>query len=254
LKEYPVNSDRGGHYILKTHEDASKQAQRLLRQLAVPTPYLVGNINAYSCEVEGGLVLFDTGPATDKALNYLKNNVDLDRLQYVFITHWHPEHCGLAAFLEKRTGATIIVSMYEASRLEKIEDQFNYLRGLFAGLGFPEEEGEQLVGSLRQLHEGIPSPDNIACLEESEELLETLGIEYFYCPFHSARDVIYLVGNNAVTGDIVLQETYSSPCIEPDPLNSSGKIFNNYRAFCTAISQLKKLINCYRATESLLNQ
>jgi hydroxyacylglutathione hydrolase len=212
-----------------------------MRQLAVPTPYLVGDIKVYSCVIKGQLILFDTGPVTDKALRFLEQNVDLDRLQYVFITHWHPEHCGLAALLEKRTGAKIIVSRHEVNRLKQLEEQLNNLRILLGQLGFPADDLELLAGNLRVLYEGIPTPDNLVSLEESEGLLESLGIEYFYCPFHSARDVIYLVGDYAVSGDIVLNKTYSSPSIEPDPMGSTVKIFNNYRAFCTAISQLKKI-------------
>jgi len=213
----------------------------MMRQLAVPTPYLIGDIKVYAYETKGKLILFDSGPATEDALRYLQKNVDLGQLQYVFITHWHPEHCGLAATLEKTTGAKIVVSKHEAYRFQNSRDQFNHLSLHLAELGFPEYEVGELVGYMQGFYQEIPIPDNVVCLEEADRILESLGINFFYCPFHSARDVIYMVEDYAVTGDIVLKETYSSPCIEPDPKGVSGKIFNNYQAFCAAIAQLKKI-------------
>lgn len=209
-----------------------------MRQLAVPTPYVIGDIKVYSCELNGELILFDTGPMTADALSYLEKRVNLDRLKYVFITHWHPEHCGLAALLEERTPAEIVLSKHEAYRLKGIKNYFKQLALLLACLGFPGNEIERLVNHLRVLNEGIPMPDNVVLLEESEGLLDALGIQYFYCPFHSARDVVYLVGNYALSGDIVLKDIYSSPCIEPDPVSPSER-FDNYYALCAAISQLK---------------
>jgi hypothetical protein len=62
--------------FLKAWEDTAKPINLIMRQLAVPTPYLIGDIKVYSCEIKGKLILFDTGPVTDKALRYLEKNVD----------------------------------------------------------------------------------------------------------------------------------------------------------------------------------
>jgi hydroxyacylglutathione hydrolase len=212
-----------------------------MRQLFVPTPYVVGDVRVYSFELNGELILFDTGPMTDEALKYLQGEIDFDRLKYVFITHWHPEHCGLAALLEKRTSAEIIISQYEAYRLQYPEQHLNQLGNLFAQLGFPAGEVERLVKNLRTLIGEIETPEKFRLIEESQGLFDTLGLEYFYCPWHSGSDVIYLAGNYAISGDTVLKAIYSSPSIEVDPHVSSGVRFSNYNALCAAISQLKEI-------------
>jgi len=78
-------------------------------QHTVHTPYMVGESHFYSTEIDGDLVLFDTGPASSHARAYLKSQIDLRRLKYLFITHGHVDHCGLAAYIAQNSTAEILV-------------------------------------------------------------------------------------------------------------------------------------------------
>jgi len=215
-----------------------------MQQFPVPTPYMVGDVKIYTFEVNGELILFDTGPPTDDARQFLKDNIELDRLNYVFITHWHPEHCGLAAFLQKETSAEIFISKYEAEKLQHPEQYVLQLTNLLPALGFAADEVEQQKGVLRWLQAMAPIPEHYRVLEESQDVLDALGLSYFYSPWHGGCDVIYLMQNYAISGDTVLEGIFSCPCIEVDFEDSSAKRFSNYAALCEAISQLRKIENC----------
>ena len=58
-------------------------------QHTINTPYMVGPVHCYTTEVNGELVLFDTGPPTSSAEHYHTKHIDLASLKYVFITHCH---------------------------------------------------------------------------------------------------------------------------------------------------------------------
>ena len=70
-----------------------------MRQHTIHTPYLIGEVHCYSAEINGELVLFDSGPPTAEALALLVSQIDLSRLKYLFITHCHIDHYGLAAMI-----------------------------------------------------------------------------------------------------------------------------------------------------------
>ncbi len=173
----------------------------------------------------------------------MRDNIDFDRLKHVFITHWHPEHCGLAAFLEKETSAEIYISKYEAEKLSHPERYTLQKSNLLPNLGFATVEVEQQKEFSRWLSSIAPSPENYRVLEESHDVLEALGIKYFYSPWHGGCDVIYLLQNYAISGDTVLNGIFSCPCIEVDLDDPSAGRFSNYAALCEAISELKKIEN-----------
>ena len=212
-----------------------------MQQFSVPAP-MIGEVRVYTFEVNGELILFDTGSFNDEAKEYLCREVDLERLRYVFITHWHPEHAGLAAFLEQRTSAEIIISRADAERLKNITGLHEQITDVFVELGFPLREALVQSGVYRRLFELSPVPDQYRLLEDSQALLSRLGISWFYCPWHSGSDVVYQLQNYAITGDTVLEQIFSCPSIEVKP---GGGRFNNYASLCDAISLLKQIERCH---------
>lgn len=215
-----------------------------MRQFPVPTPYLVGDVKVYTFEIDGQLILFDTGPPTEQAKQFLQQHIDLQRLSYVFITHWHPEHCGLAAFLQRETNAQIVISKYEAERLRRPDRQLRQLETVFSRLGFRDHRLAAQIEHFRGIMSWVEVPASYLVLEESRELLDRLGLSYFYCPWHDGCDVIYQLQGYAITGDVILEGIFSCPCIEVDPVDPNENRFNNYAALCKAISQLKQIEDC----------
>ena len=47
-----------------------------IKQHAVETSYVVGDMHIYSAVVNGAQILFDTGPPTEEGKDFLKKNVD----------------------------------------------------------------------------------------------------------------------------------------------------------------------------------
>ncbi|HKK00531.1 MAG TPA: MBL fold metallo-hydrolase, partial [Desulfuromonadales bacterium] len=169
----------------------------------------------------------------------LRRNLDIDRLDYVFITHTHPDHCGLMEELEQ-AGATVVLSRYDLFDQFSINTGIDSLKNIFSGLGFPQSEIGVLGEILRSFKEKIHLPKRYHVLEEERTLLDELGVDYLACPGHTQSDIVYLVGDQVVTGDSILKGIFQVPLLDVD-YHDPGRRFDNYAAYCRSISKLHGL-------------
>jgi glyoxylase-like metal-dependent hydrolase (beta-lactamase superfamily II) len=209
-----------------------------IKQLTVDTSYVVGKTHIYSAVTNGAHILFDTGPPTEEGIKFLRQNVDLQNLQYVFITHWHPEHSGLADFLATETEAEIILSKSEVKRFSVPISATN---DLFTKIGFPVDKAEKMGALVKKSQKVSPLPQRYRLLEEMVDQLAELEISSLNCPWHSQSDIVYLLGDYAVIGDVALRDVFSAPLLDVDLEFDDGRRFNNYSAFCEAIAKLKAI-------------
>jgi glyoxylase-like metal-dependent hydrolase (beta-lactamase superfamily II) len=89
----------------------ARAAEQGVYQLAIPTPFRVGRVNAYLIE-DDPLTLVDSGPNSAKALDELEQALALRRhrvedIELLVITHQHIDHFGLAGVLARRSGAEV---------------------------------------------------------------------------------------------------------------------------------------------------
>lgn len=213
-----------------------------MRQHTVPTPYMVGETRFYSAEIAGELVLFDTGPDTAQALDYLRRQIDLERLRHVFITHCHVDHYGLADFIAKNTRAEIYIPRKDALKFRHHERRLEHIEELLRGYGFTES----FIRSVRTTvgRKGIfpPVPGRFDIVEEAEAP-RRLGIDWLSCPGHSQSDLVYRVGDWAVTGDILLRDIFQAPLLDIELDTFAGR-FRNYDAYCASLLRLQQLRGC----------
>lgn len=210
-----------------------------MRKHTVNTPYMVGEAHFYSTEIEGELVLFDTGPATPQALAFLKECVDIGRLKYLFITHCHVDHYGLASFIEQNTAAEIFIPRKDAIKLRRHGERLDHIERLLAGCGFDVGFASGLRESFEKNRLFPVVPERYTIVEESDAP-EKLGINWLSCPGHSQSDLVYLCGKHAVTGDILLRNIFQAPLLDVDLETFAGR-FRNYDAYCASLLKLAKL-------------
>src|SRR5580692_5814966 len=82
-----------------------------IHRLAIPTPFMVGRVNAYLIE-DSPLTLVDSGPNSGKALDELEQALaahghTIEEIELLVITHQHIDHFGLASILARRSGAEV---------------------------------------------------------------------------------------------------------------------------------------------------
>ncbi len=91
------------------------ELERGLYRLSLPCPFeAVRHANAYAIDCDDGIMLVDCGPSGDvsceraleNALEQIGRNVaDIRRL---VLTHIHPDHAGLAAWVHRHSGAAVL--------------------------------------------------------------------------------------------------------------------------------------------------
>lgn len=206
-------------------------------QHTLPTPYPVGAVHCYSAEINGELVLFDTGPPTAESMNYLQEHLELDRLRHVIVTHCHIDHYGLAHWLEQETDATIYLPFRDSLKIKRHHERLELIYDLLLNVGFEPHFLDRFRGSMEDGSIFPSLPENYQIIEE--ELPEHLGLEVLPCPGHSQSDLVLANSDWAVTGDVLLQGIFQSPLFDVDLL--TGERFRNYDAYCSSLNQLAEL-------------
>ncbi len=206
-------------------------------QHSINTPYPVGEVHCYSTELGGELTLFDTGPPTEAAKNHLRQHLDLPRLQHIIITHCHIDHYGLAAWLERETGATVYLPYRDSLKIARHTERLDRLVALLGEIGFDDDYLNLFRADMDNDTVFPEFPKRFKIVEK--ELPAELGIAVLPCPGHSQSDLVLTGPDWAVTGDVMLRGIFQSPLLDVDLL--TGRRFGNYAAYCETIVKLATL-------------
>jgi len=206
-------------------------------QHTLDTPYPVGPVHCYSCQLNGDLVLCDTGPPTEEAKNYLRSNLDLDKLRHVVVTHCHIDHYGLAAWLEQETDASLYLPFRDSLKIKHHRKRLDQMIALLAKHGFDRQYLDLFRDDMDNDSVFPEFPKKFDIIEE--DLPAELGISVLACPGHSQSDLVLTSDSWAITGDTLLRGIFQSPLFDVDLL--TGERFGNYRAYCSSLVKLASL-------------
>lgn len=211
-----------------------------MQQHTLKTPYSVGEVHCYSTEVDGKLILFDSGPPTEEAFIELKSQLDLSRLQYIFITHCHIDHYGLVPRICDYSGARVFIPRTEAAKFRHWPEYQNDFVHLLSEFGCSEQTTEY----IRETNERdyLATTCNLKYYEITEysEVATQLGIKYLNCAGHSQSDLVYILGDHAITGDILLRNIFQEPYLDINTSDFSGR-FRSYDSYCNSLQSLIQL-------------
>ncbi len=149
--------------------------------LRMPLPFALDHINLWLLEDSDGWTLVDTGIGNDevKAIwrQLLEGPLAGRPLRRIIVTHFHPDHLGLAGWLSRKTGARVLmsrgeyeqaVSLYQASGGDRnrLQQQF------FSSHGLDEERLQQQVSGSNVYRSRVPElPAGYQCLEDGQQLI-----------------------------------------------------------------------------------
>ena len=96
-------------------------------QFVVPIPFPLRTVNMYALIAEDGWSLIDTGMDTPQAraafyAGLRKAGLSVDRLRTIVLSHYHPDHIGLAAELQQQSGALVYMHKLDATALQHMID------------------------------------------------------------------------------------------------------------------------------------
>jgi glyoxylase-like metal-dependent hydrolase (beta-lactamase superfamily II) len=129
--------------------------------LCMPLPFALNHINLWLLADGDGYAAVDTGFAQDPIKDAWKSALTGRRLTRVIVTHCHPDHLGLAAWLEQETGAGLWIAQgeYLAAHM-MVEEVAGYrisaMVEFFRQHGLDQERVDGLVQRGNGYKRGVP--------------------------------------------------------------------------------------------------
>jgi glyoxylase-like metal-dependent hydrolase (beta-lactamase superfamily II) len=122
-------------------------------RITLPMPFRLRHVHIHLLVHNGKVALFDRGinipesfRVIDEALATLgKTTGDIDQ---VFLTHFHPDHCGIAGEIQKRSGAVVRLSAMDERHLQnnnRLEDLVERTRDFCLRQGLPQKALDTLI-------------------------------------------------------------------------------------------------------------
>jgi len=239
----------------QVREEAEREALALaadagIHRLAVPTPFMVGRVNAYLIE-DSPLTLVDSGPNSAKALDELEQALAerghaVEDIELLVITHQHMDHFGLASILARRSGAEVAALESLAPFLAgyahqtDLEDQF--AQRLMLRHGLPPE----IVTALRAVSASFrawgAAVEVTRPLADGAELeLRDRTLRVLHRPGHSPSDTVFLDESRSIllAADHLIAHISSNPLLAR-PLDADEDAGPRPRALLTYMDSLEK--------------
>jgi glyoxylase-like metal-dependent hydrolase (beta-lactamase superfamily II) len=200
----------------------------------------VGSVNAWLLLGEP-LTLIDTGPRDDGALSALEDGlrhqgVRLEDIRLVLATHHHLDHVGLAATIQRRSGATVAVLGRVADYAERyaaeVERDRAFAHALMAHHGVPEQvvaDNEDFWDYVRSTSEDFRTDLRLADGEHIQAGGRSLRV--VARPGHSTTDTLFVDDRDGVAfgGDHLLSRISSNTEINPPDRAQDGRARSRVR-------------------------
>ncbi|MGE5404305.1 MAG: MBL fold metallo-hydrolase [Candidatus Saccharibacteria bacterium] len=144
-------------------ENKTKQTADAFIQVTIPNYFPTGDTHCYLVPGIRGWSLIDAGVNTDLAKETWVRELDKIGIRFqditsIYLSHNHPDHCGLAGWFQQQSGAQVFMSSPDI--------------GTLAIYGLPVDEQYKLVNSSMGLH-GIPQ-DFLKLQVQDIQMLEQL--------------------------------------------------------------------------------
>jgi glyoxylase-like metal-dependent hydrolase (beta-lactamase superfamily II) len=208
-------------------------------EIPLPLPH-VGSVNTWLLLGEP-LTLVDTGPRDDAALSTLEDGLRragtrLEDIELVLATHHHLDHVGLAATIQRRSGAVVAVldrgADYARGYADVLEEDRGFAHRLMSHHGVPDQvvaDNEPFWEYLRSAWEGFAADVRLADGDRIQAGGRTLRV--VARPGHSTTDTLFVDDRDglAFTGDHLLSTISSNTEILPADRADDGRARSRLR-------------------------
>ncbi|MDL5361570.1 MBL fold metallo-hydrolase [Halalkalicoccus sp. NIPERK01] len=185
-----------------------------MHAIALGNEEFEGRNTAYLLEGEP-LTLLDTGIATERTREQLREGLaeygyDFSDTEQVVLTHFHPDHAGLAGEIQRESGATVYAHAADAPLIEQRAGALAELderrRELFAEWGMPDAEREELLAFLDSHMAIMGEPADVTEIEDGRRIgTGEFDLETLHTPGHAAGLCCFAFeASEAFVGDTIL--------------------------------------------------
>ncbi|HRD89380.1 MAG TPA: MBL fold metallo-hydrolase [Accumulibacter sp.] len=218
--------------------------------LRMPLPFALNHINLWLLEDGAGWAIVDTGFALDTVkecwlaiLEQLTRSTRGGRISRIIVTHFHPDHLGLAAWLQERTAAPVWMTAGEYLTAHAVWHEVGghgnppMLRQ-FRAHGLDEERCAALERRSGGYNRGVPTlPNRYRRLFDGDELIIggqrwQVRVGYGHSPEHAALyspDLGVLISGDMLLPTISTNVSVFAVTPEADSLTDYLQSIDRYR-------------------------
>lgn len=203
-------------------------------QVVLPLPFALRSVNCYLLRAADGWVIIDTGLNVPEAREiwqavFAELGIGPSDLKQIILTHVHPDHFGLAGWLQVWSGAAVWASPREVELSEQIwhaRDVPGTLLGLSGVSNVSDDMRQRMIGAIDYVRKmTLPYPQTLKILEPETTLsIGTRRWTAIHAPGHSDGQLVFYDAADRLLlcGDQVLMKITPNiglwPLSEPDPL------------------------------------
>lgn len=231
----------------RTEEEAvnSVMRQEGWIQVKVPLPFSLKWVNSYLIPEEEGYTLIDPGLRTDEAIlewdaALHKHGLQWTDITRILLTHQHPDHYGLAGYVQQRSGAPVFISRLSHAYADRLwgggSDFSEQLKALYAEHGMPFELREAIGENLETFVEMVSPQPKVTYIEAGSSMaIGGMNWLLIDAPGHANGQLCFYEQERGwmLCGDQVL------PHITPNVSVVPGEEGDPLEAFLNSLEELK---------------
>ena len=189
--------------------------------LIIPSIFPTGDTRCFAAEGEDGWTLIDVGVSIPQARELWESflgeiGISFHQIRRIYLTHNHPDHCGIAGWLQQQSDAQVFLPRKDLPALAKYKlpenEQIEQIRTDMAPYGIADEMIVRLVKDIMLILPFFKPYPEIIPLDEGDTFRFGDDVYTTYnVPGHSDGHVVFLGENykRLFSGDAFLADRVS---------------------------------------------